>query len=366
MNISSQLDIKPLYRVTGTPENFLTALRHSLWGFNNEKVQSWNSLSPGDIMFFHSKGADSKFLSKPQSSIIGFGVVGDNFYFDQTPLWIDEIEDGKSYPHRFSFSEIYLFAEIPINDNWDSASLKKKENTVQLLNRLLEASIPLSDLAEFPKMGSYSAIQNMNVKKALLDNTRQLRFYRNKNYSQSFNKSTPLQEMKNDHASLRYATSLSVFSDIRKRVINRTDVNINYSLDKLAEADSMHFDIVKFLKNILKEKGYQIYYNNHVDLFAHKKDRSLLVEAKSIENENFKPQSRKGIIQLFEYNYFEINKFKKDNDLKFNTEFKVLATSDEPRDKEYVNFINSLDIKTLAVRDNRVVNYGDSISFVDL
>ena len=364
MEIISQINVKPFYRVTGTPENFLTALRFNVWGFNN--IKSWNSLTPGDIIFFHSKGSDSKFLDKPRPSIIGFGVVGDNFYEDAKPLWIDEHLDGKSYPFKFTFSEIYLFANIPISDDWDSTTFNHKENTIQVLNKLLDAAIPLSDLSGFPIMGSYSSIQNEEVKKALFSLSKQFQYYKNKEYSQEFTKSTELQEARSNYETLRYATSLTLFTDITKKVINKSDVNVNYSLNTLADAEQKHFDIVSHLRSTLFDKGYSVYFNNHIDLYAYKQKKSLLIEAKSIENQNFKKQSRKAIVQLFEYNHFEINRFKKNHELNLTDELKILATSDRPADDNYVNFINSLDIKTIAVRNQQFINYGDSINIIDL
>src|SRR5262245_27434704 len=136
MDISSQLNIKPLYRISGTPENFLTALRHFTWGFKPDLEQKWRNLYQGDLLFFHSTVEHSKFLRNPPSCLIGFGIVGNNFYFDRTPLWIDEKLDGLSYPWRFSFSEIYLFSNIPVNDEWDSATLDKRETTEAVLSLL--------------------------------------------------------------------------------------------------------------------------------------------------------------------------------------------------------------------------------------
>ena len=80
-------------------------------------------------------------------------------------------------------------------------------------------------------------------------------------------------------------------------------------------------------------------------------------------HKNFISQSRKGIIQLFEYNYFEINRFKSEKNLDFENENKVLVTSDRPTDNDYVNFINSLDVKTLAIKDRKQIKYGNSLSF---
>lgn len=365
MNIISQLNIKPLYKITGTPENFLTALRFFTWGFND--VKYWNNLLQGDLVFFHSKASDSKFLKKSISSIIGFGIVGNNFYFDSSPLWIDEKLDGKNYPYRFSFSEVYLFTNVPINDDWDSTTLNKIQNTSDIIRKVVESGIPLSELAGFPQMSSYSSIQSEEVKKVLLSLPRDLTFYKNNSYSEALSKpATELKEVTSKYETLRYATSLTVFDDIQKKIINKSDVKIDYSLNDLKKAETHHFEIVSHLKEILSDKGYTIYNNNHIDLFAHNNQNSLLIEAKSIESENFKRQSRKGIVQLFEYNFFEVSKFKKEKSLKFDSEIKLLATSDKPKDEEYVNFINSLDIKTLAVRENSIIEYGESLNILSL
>ena len=366
MNILSQANIKAIYRVTGTPENFLTALRFKVWGFNPDRKKDWQKLLPGDILFFHSKKEDSMFITNAKSCVIGFGVVGNNFYENKTPLWIDEVLDNNSYPYKFSLSEIYLFTNIPINDDWDSVSLNKKETTIQLLNKLLEAGIPLSELEGFPKMGGYSPIKNENIKKALLDSTKKLIFYEGLQDPDVITKSTALKELNNEAEALRYGTTLTVFDDIKERILNEPSVEYSKNIESLAKAEKSHFDIVSHLRLLFANKGYRVYSNNHVDLFAYNKNNSLLIEAKSIENRNFRSQSRKGIVQLFEYNYFEVTKFKQDNDLIFNNETSLLATSDEPKDLEYIKFINSLDIKTIAVKNKNIINYGDSVNINNL
>ena len=88
--------------------------------------------------------------------------------------------------------------------------------------------------------------------------------------------------------------------------------------------------------------------------------------AKSVENENFISQSRKGIAQLFEYNYFDLENYKKEKDLTFKREYSLLATSRKPIHDDYVKFINSLKIKTIAVRDNAIAQYGDSLDLYSL
>ena len=101
-------------------------------------------------------------------------------------------------------------------------------------------------------------------------------------------------------------------------------------------------------------------------MYATKENKSFLIEAKSIENRNFKDQSRKAIAQLFEYDYFEIQDFKTKNGLNVKDESKFLITSKLPKDEGYINFINSLHIKTAAVVKEQIVPYGDSINFTTL
>lgn len=366
MNILSQADIKKIYRISGTPENYLTALRYKVWGFNRENKKQWEKLLTGDIIFFHSKGVDSKFLTSSKSCIVGFGVVGNNFFEDEKPLWIDEKLDSKFYPYKFSFSEMFFFSEIPITDDWDSTSLEKADNTRQIINRLLANGILISDVDGFPHMGSFSVINNQEVRKYLLSANRTLNYYKGDAEAEFITKSTELLELRNDSEALRFSKTLTVFDDIRCRTIDRGIANYEVNLDKLATAETFHFNIVSYLRIFLLNKGYKTYSNNHIDLFAHNESTSLLIEAKSIENKNFKTQSRKGIVQLFEYNYFDVTKFKTEHDLKFVNDFKILATSDCPKDNEYIKFINSLNIKTLAVRNSSHSYYGDSIILENL
>jgi hypothetical protein len=360
MDLISQINVKPIYRVTGTPENFLTALRHFTWGFNN--VNDWNNLQQGDLIFFHSKASDSKFLKKSPSCVVGMGIVGNNFFIDATPLWIDEKIDEKKYPYRFSFSEVCVFSEIPINDDWDTSTLNKMENTVAVINRLLENRIPMSELEGFPMMGSYSLVRNENVKKLLLELPRELTLYKNNSYLDlSTKEASQLKEVTSKYEAHRYATSLTVFDDIKKKVINKSSVSVNYSLDDLRNAEEYHSEILTHLLGLFRDKEYKTFINNRIDLFVHNGKNALLIEAKSIENKNFHSQSRNGIAKLFEYNYFEVSKYKKENSITFEKEYKLLATSAMPEDGEYVKFINSLDIKTLAVRNQGIITYGESI-----
>jgi hypothetical protein len=375
MRLSALQDTKAIYRVTGTPENYLTALRSSTWGFKDDPklLSQWKKLQPGDVIFFHSSQSESRFLPAKElsSRVVGFGVVGNHFFTGTTPLWIEEFEAGQViYPHRFHFSEIYLFADIPVGGDWDSQSLAKQANTAELLRRLLAAGIPLKELPNFPKMGSYSSIQDGPTKEALLAGTRGLYAYRTREEDEDAlpTRLTALEEVRGEKDLLRHTTGLTQFEDVGGRVLRLDDGHRQVDLRKLQRAETAHADILSLLYRKLSERGYECFKNNHIDLLAVHADqgRSLLIEAKSNEGGNFRAQARKGIAQLFEYNYFEMERFKADRGLALQQEHQVLAFSQAPGDADYLGFLNTLRIRTLVAQAETITPLGDLTDFAEL
>ncbi len=375
MRLSALQDTKSIYRVTGTPENYLTALKSSTWGFrdNPKLLSQWKKLQPGDVIFFHSSQSESRFLPTKElsSRVVGFGVVGNHFFTGTTPLWIEEFAEGRViYPHRFHFSEIYLFADIPLAGDWDSQSLAKQANTAELLRRLLAAGIPLKELPNFPKMGSYSSIQDVATKEALLAGTRGLYAYRPREEEDDAlpTRLTALAEVRGEKDLLRHTTGLTQFEDVGGRILRVDDGHRQVDLRKLQRAESAHADILSLLYRKLRERGYECFKNNHIDLLAVKatEGRSLLIEAKSNEGDNFRAQARKGIAQLFEYNYFEMERFKANRGLALKQEHQVLAFSQTPADADYLGFLNTLRIRTLVARAETITPVGDLRDFAEL
>ena len=375
MRLSALQDLKTIYRVTGTPENYLTALRSSTWGFKDDpKLKSqWTKLQPGDIIFFHSSQSGSRFLKKKElsSKVVGFGVVGNNFFEGKEPLWIEEFEEKRViYPWRFHFSEIYLFAEIPAYGDWESQNLTKAENTRALLKLMLSAGIPLNEMPQFPKMGSYSSIQDANTKTALLTSTRGLYAYRTREEDEDAlpSKAIKLAKVKTERDLLRYTTGLSQFTDVSERVRRVDDGHRQIDIQKLEKAEVAHAEILSILFHKLQERGYECFKNNHIDLLAvdESRGRSLLIEAKSNESDNFRAQARKGIAQLFEYNYFEMERFKTERGLKLPQEHQVLALSRTPKDSDYLGFLNHLKIRTLVAKSDTITPIGDLTDFGEI
>ena len=374
MRLSALQDTKAIYRVTGTPENYLTALRSSTWGFKDDPklLSQWKKLQPGDVIFFHAQSLSRFLKDKDLSSrVVGFGVVGNHFFTGTSPLWIEEFEAGQViYPYRFHFSEIYLFADIPVAGDWDSQSLVKQANTADIIKRLLAAGIPLKELPGFPHMQSYSVIKDQAVKETLLTSTRGLYAYRIREEEEDAlpTRLTALAEVRGEKDLLRHTTGLTQFEDVGGRVLRLDDGHRQVDLRKLQRAETAHADILSLLYRKLSERGYECFKNNHIDLLAVHADqgRSLLIEAKSNEGGNFRAQARKGIAQLFEYNYFEMERFKADRGLALQQEHQVLAFSQAPADADYLGFLNTLRIRTLVAQAETITPLGDLTDFAEL
>ncbi len=69
------------------------------------------------------------------------------------------------------------------------------------------------------------------------------------------------------------------------------------------------------------------------------------------------------MIQLFEYDYFEIRKFVKENSLKFDDKYKILVPSQEPADTGYVGFVNNLEIGVATMKGQAIKPIGKDFGF---
>lgn len=88
------------YILTGSLENWETAISNSMWGVREGLKIRWNKINISDILFFYVKS--------PISGIIGVGKVTDKFQ-GKNQLWRDEIQENKIiYPYRFEFKILYV------------------------------------------------------------------------------------------------------------------------------------------------------------------------------------------------------------------------------------------------------------------
>lgn len=64
-----------VYRVTGPPENFITAMTIGWWAVNERNVGVWKRLNPGDLLLFHST-IKSGYSSGLDAAVVGYARVG--------------------------------------------------------------------------------------------------------------------------------------------------------------------------------------------------------------------------------------------------------------------------------------------------
>ena len=364
MDFTPSLRAKQFYRFTGPPEHWLTAVKFMTWGLEKKYGKRWQGIQTGDIFFIHSTGSGKSRFKNAKSGIIGIGVVGSNFSIKENLLWLREQEDkANTWPLLIPLSEVYLFGELPSPEKWQSPDLNNSTDTERLIDLLLKNRTPISNINGFPQMGSFSAVSD-NVAEQILYDKKPLYIYESDDDSTtSPERLTELVPIKSAEESLRYADTLKLFDNVKARIVKKSKVSYTKDNELLARAEDAHTTVLQNLINMFKEKGYETRYNKHVDLFAHNDERTFLIEVKSIENKNFRPQARKGIVQLLECEYFDVKKFLTDEKLSFNEYYKSLIFSKEPQDSKYIELINELKIGVGSVIENSINPVGVDLGF---
>jgi len=365
MDFNSALSTKQFFRFTGPPEHWLTAFKYMTWGLEADLKSRWEKIQTGDIFFIHSTGQQNSAFSNAVSGIIGIGVVGYHFSIKDNYLWHYEIKNNTNrWPLLVPLTEIYLFSEIPDPSTWESPTPVNDTSTAKLIDQLVKNHVPISEIQGFPVMGSFSSV-SLEVAQQILFQKRPLYLYSGHSLRGSTIEEKPSNffEVHNATETLRHAASLRFLEEIKRRMIIKPYSLVARDNEILARAESIHYSIVENLIYIFRGKGYSTLSNEFVDLFAHDGKRSFLFEVKSIENRNFRRQARKGIVQLYEYDYFEISKFKKEKNFNFKDQYRILVPSHEPRDKNYIQFINSLDLGVATVDNKEIKPVGKDFGF---
>lgn len=366
IDFRNALNTKQFYRFTGPPEHWLTALKYWTWGLEKRHRERWKNIQTGDVFFIHSTGSQTSAFNNAASGIIGIGVVGFDFSIKETPLWHYEVKNKVNrWPLLVPLTEIYLFSEVSDPATWDSPEPKNDVRTEKLIDQLLANRIPIANIRGFPQMGSFSSV-SFDVAKQILFQDRPLYLYSGhslRGQIKNEEKPSDMSEVHNATETLRSAASLRFLEELNRRMIVKPYSHVTRHNDILARAELTHHTILQELITIFRGKGYATLSNKHVDLFAYNEARSFLFEVKSTENRNFRVQARKGIVQLFEYDYFEINKFKKEKGITFRESYDLLVPSQEPQDTSYIKFINSLDLGVTVVRDQKLIAIGQDNGF---
>jgi predicted RNA-binding protein len=128
---------KKFWLLTGTEENWETALNSEVWGAREGPlVNYWKKLSKGDFLFFYVKS--------PISGIIGVGQVESKFKQNE-PLWPDEVREKRViYPYRFGFRTLGVLK--PSNWRKDTVLIRDLKVSIQSGINSLSSSDALKEV----------------------------------------------------------------------------------------------------------------------------------------------------------------------------------------------------------------------------
>lgn len=365
MDATSVLKAKNFFRFTGPPEHWLTAVKYMTWGLNQGLKDEWAKLRSGDIFFIHSTGAQHSAFKNAKSGIIGLGVIGPDFSEKKSLLWFEEaLTHENKWPFLVPLSEIYLFSKLPSVNAWENPDPQNIDATAELIDLLLSNYMPLTQIPGFPWMGSFSSVRPEVAEKILFDKKPLYRYSTDEVPERIQGEPTldikqtidnrQFEKINSATEALRYADTLEFFDKVENRIIREPTSQYVRDNELLELANSTHRSVLQQLIDLFKKHGYDtLRGRKSIDLFAHDEKKAFIFEVKSTENRNFRSQARKGIAQLFEYEYFDVEKFANDNNLIFDQKHKLIVPSQTPKDTRYVEFINTLKIGVAMVdRDN--------------
>lgn len=372
MDLNAVLEAKSFLRFTGPPEHWLTALKYMTWGLEEELRPRWIRIRPGDIFFIHSTQISE--FRNAKSGIIGLGVIGSDFSEKKNPLWFYEtLHKVNRWPLLIPLSEIYLFSELPPPNSWENPTPNNIEQTTKLIDSLLTNYIPLRQIPGFPQMGSFSSVSQDVASRILLDR-KPLYLYAGyeelglPQIESSLDIKTERIDRQSDQIksaseALRYVDTLKIFDSVKTRIIKESVSQYMRDNEILDRANAVHTSILQQLIDLFCKHGYETRSSKAVDLFAHNKNRAFLFEVKSTESRNFRSQARRGIAQLLEYDYFDVEKFSQENNLIFTDRHKLIIPSQIPSDNRYIEFINSLNIGVALSQKNCLKPVGKDFGF---
>jgi HNH endonuclease len=139
--------MKTVWRFTGNPENWLTAIGIGKWALNEHNKPLWErDIRPGDVVLFHST-QKSDFSDHAVSSIIGFGYVGTEMVIKDELWWVQEVQDHENHwPYVVPLEEIYLFSDTRNIDFTTPVDKKPKLQVITDIDVFLTNAVAVSAL----------------------------------------------------------------------------------------------------------------------------------------------------------------------------------------------------------------------------
>jgi hypothetical protein len=141
-----------IWRFTGNPENWITAIGKNAWALNENNKSLWiNQIAPDDIILFHST-RKSDYSKDAVSCVIGFGTVSEGLIEKSELWWPQEVRDNTNYwPYVVPLKEIYLYSDTSSID-FDTPIQGKNNAQVQSeIEKLTKNGISIANLQNLAK-----------------------------------------------------------------------------------------------------------------------------------------------------------------------------------------------------------------------
>lgn len=142
------LATRPVYKLTGPPEHWLTTYNMGFWGLTQDWKSMWQGLAPGNLCVFHSTGTDYVSMRGVNKGIIGVGRVT-RTSTKETLEWYHEIDRNvNKWPYLIHFSPIWWFGRTDQIDD-ESIRVKMKKGDEHLksdIARLTQNYISFQDM----------------------------------------------------------------------------------------------------------------------------------------------------------------------------------------------------------------------------
>lgn len=101
-----------VWRVSNSPDHWLTAIRYGAIGFIEDDRQAWTAINEGDVVLFHTdvRPSDPE-LDSQADGIIGAGIVGGRCEKTE-PWWWDEHRHDVDYQLVVAFHRVFVSGDI--------------------------------------------------------------------------------------------------------------------------------------------------------------------------------------------------------------------------------------------------------------
>jgi hypothetical protein len=129
-----------IYVGNASEANLRVGLHKGVWGFPASPADL-AKLRVGDLVVFASGYTGGSPRVPPEDwthhnvQRVVVGRVTRPAYVDSSPVWPDEAEDGRTYPHRFTFDELGVYDDVPLGGGQALSEVAAEKVRMSAINR---------------------------------------------------------------------------------------------------------------------------------------------------------------------------------------------------------------------------------------